>query len=292
MSKYEERSPLLSNFSMEWVKRKFPTKGRKIVMRNLDKVETMNIDRVESLVGSNKICLYVVNHQSILDYSVPMYSIIDNRMPYPRSVAGANLNNWIIRNAMADIGKWGVIWFDRNNKSPEHIKEYLRAVRQTYEEGFSVLGFPEAGRNRNIGGDPLPFKEAFFGAILRAQKKIDRPIYVVNMAVDYSNGIPEERFFEKMDRGGDSIVSDLAKYIGQDGRVTKVVKALRYFGWDSVASMRWKYLNGKGTARVNYGEPIRIDDLAGKGGKKKAAERSRDKVIDLLNEARVVRMAA
>lgn len=279
MSKYEERSPLLSDFRMEWVNRNFPRRGRQIVKRYVRGVRTLNRERVGELAGSSKLCLYVANHQTLLDYSIPMFAIIRDKLPYPRSVAGANLNTGAIRNLMVDIGKWGVIWFDRKDKSQTHVKEYLRAVRQTYEDGFSVLGFPEATRNRNVGGDPAEFKEAFFGAVLSAQRKIDRPIYVVNMAVDYDR-IPEEGYYPLIDQGG------RWPWLG----------SLRYFGWDAWASARWRYLDARRTtARVNFGVPVPITELAGSGMRKdqarNAAHNSYDAVVGLLNEARARRRA-
>lgn len=261
---------IMPPFDLNKVAEQFERKTRRWYERRaVDKTTLIHPERTAS-VPQDDSWLWVGNHQTQLDYFVPGYVALANLLPYPRMVSGNNLGHPLIRKMMFDFSQWGVIWHDRNDMSNQAKRDLLGAFEKSFAEGYSIGGFPEGTRNREIGGEPKEFAEGFFSAALWAQRRTGKPIKVVCFALDYDR-IPEEGFYDKIDSNR-----------GRFG----------YFGWDVYANLRWQYaIRHRGEVRVNIGEPIPILELAG-GEKKKSetlAHETRRIVTELLHEAKTYR---
>lgn len=258
---------LLPDFDMAWVRENLERNGENFMHSLLDRIDVLNLDRLKNSLPKNAQCLYFANHQTQLDYFVPSYIILKQGLPYPRKVAGSNLNHWFIRRFMFDIASWGILWHDRNDTSLGAMKDYLSATTRTFEEGNSVLGFPEATRNREFKGKLLDFKDGFFGAVLHARRNLGKQIYMVGIGLDYDD-IPERGYYDRIDNNG----------------------RLGYFFWDVWAHHRWKRRSFDAGVRVNFSEPVEILELASGVSRKKQATavtgEAKSIMEKLLNEAR------
>jgi glycerol-3-phosphate O-acyltransferase len=265
-----------SVIDLDWARQTYAEIGRKFIRRNIGEIRVHNLERVSSL-GRNSSCLYVANHQTALDYFVPTLVMLEHGLPFGRSVAGTNLNHWIVRTFVYDLRPWGVIWHDRNNTTGEQMRKYIEEIKRTYKESLSVLVFadsadPQGGRDRRIKGPLREFESAIFVPFLKAQRALEKDIQVVGMALDYDK-IPEQEYYKLMDnKSGPAWARNLRKY-----------------GWDTFAFLRWKYAEyNKSIARVNFSVPVPLRELASKDGKKskKLAKGAYELVKSALDEIR------
>ncbi|MBU0466194.1 MAG: 1-acyl-sn-glycerol-3-phosphate acyltransferase [Nanoarchaeota archaeon] len=229
-------------------------------------IEAMNVDRIEGLKNSDATCLYVVNHQTQLDYFVPNYFLLNEGYPYPRAIAGKNLDNLLMRNLVFDLNPFGVIWLDREN--PSGLRDYVKRVEQTFMQGDSILVFPEGQRNRRPELGLMDFKEQFFKLPLKAQEKMDRPIYVCCIGLKYEKRMEERTF--------------------ANGPLPK--NNFVYYAEDVCAFLKWRYFTKNKKVRINFSEPVKLLSLAGGGNRRqqagKISRETRGIIEGLLRETR------
>lgn len=273
----EDKNPLLPDFNLNWVRYAFRTIGKPKIRAFFDsEPEIHGLERVEDLVGSDKKCLYVFGpHRTQFDYMMPNYAILDNDLPYPRTITGINLKNPLMRFFGFNLADWGVIWKKRKDVTRSDGALYLDANLQTYLDGLSTGGWPEGAdpegaRDRSSDLRVREFPTGFFKPALRARKKIGEEIYVVPVAFNYDKR-PEDGFWEFMD----------------DGPLGKV----GYYLGDVAANLRWRFFEqDRAAPRVQFAEPVEIMELAGRGGKaevtERLAKRSREMIIGALEEIR------
>jgi len=266
-----------SEFDEIYVRRNFLAHGEIYLRKWVDELVVVDEARRVHEKNVGPPFLYLVNHQSCLDYFIPCYTILKSSLPYPRSVIGKNLDNLFVRNLMWDFKKWGGILVNRekteDKRFSEEKRKYVRALEEIFKKSESVLEFPEAGRNRSSGWGLKNFEEAFFRIVIRIQDKMfsladKKNIYVVCMALRYDK-IPERDYWERIDRNGFGSKS--------------------YYFWDLWAYTRWRYFEKqKGRAIVNFDEPVSVGELAGCGSIRERSKRFsfcvQERIEGLLNE--------
>ncbi len=269
-------------YNLAWVRQQYLRFEAEEYWRNwVDELEIRNSEKVLGLSGENQPpYLYLANHQSFLDYFVPVYAILKSELPHPRCLAGSNLNNAIFRNLVWNFSNWGVIWTPREKVGEEfnygEMKNYSHSLDLEFRNGKSVLGFAEGARNRNPERDLLDFKFPLFRIIARIQQDLIKSeiqeerkrIKAVYIAARYEN-IPEKNYWERIDKSGK--------------------KDLSYYFWDIYSYLRWRHLEKKkGKAVVAFSEPFPISDMCRTGSIRKKAENlsdfSRKKIKELLAE--------
>lgn len=271
-------NPFLPDFDLDWVKYAFRTIGKPKVKRFFDGgPEVHGLERARNLIGSDKKCLYVFGpHRTQFDYVMPNYVILDNDLPYLRTITGINLKNPLIRAFGFKLEDWGVIWKKRKGITRTDGALYLDANLKTYcEEGLSTGGWPEGAdpggaRDRSSDLRIREFPAGFFKPALRVRRKLGEPVYVVPIAFNYEKR-PEDGFWDFMDNGP----------LGKFG----------YYVGDVAANLSWRYLErDKPAPRVMVGEPSEILELAGKGARgevvERLAKRTRSLIEDALKEIR------
>ncbi|MFH1290244.1 MAG: 1-acyl-sn-glycerol-3-phosphate acyltransferase [Nanoarchaeota archaeon] len=259
---------LLSEIDQEHIWNTFNRRGLGIARRLVDRVETLNPERVSGLTCEDRI-LYAGNHQTFGDILLPHYVILMQGWPFPRSVAKRSMDKpafrWFMDKMLGfDIRKFGVLWVDNTKVGNEAFREYSRAMATNFEAGSSLLIFPEGHRYNNEDGMPGKFRRGPFAAVIGNRDEINcHPTKVVCFAGCY-NRVPESevRWAYRLGKG-----------IG-----------------DVVSPVRWQFVRNKGVARINFGEPFDFMDAAGEGGFKeragRLAQRCETEVRSLLTEAR------
>jgi glycerol-3-phosphate O-acyltransferase len=239
--------------------------------RWVDDLRVVGAEDVLRRIRGNSVLFYDWNHQTQLDYFIPNAAILNEGLPYPRTIVGDNLNHWLFKKFMWNFQKYGVLWHKRDSQNG--MRDYVQAVIQTFNEGRAVSVFPEGGRNREIRGTPNDFLEGIFRVVLKAQEHLpQREILVCSSAIDYEN-IPERGYYDKIDKKG--------------------FRSFSYFFWDLVAYRRWiKKEKKRGIATVKFGKPVPILELAGDGSMKERSRRVADKsvlkITEMLQEIRSI----
>ncbi|MDP4039972.1 MAG: lysophospholipid acyltransferase family protein [Candidatus Pacearchaeota archaeon] len=234
-------------------------KGTRYIHSLAPNLSVEGADNAKRIIGENPV-LYAVNHQSMLDYFLPLWGVLGSGLPFARAIAGSNLNNWFVRTFLFDMAPWGVIWHSKDDG--RDMRGYMKAVIDAFGRGDSVLVFPEGTRNRHPEKGLAEFKTPFFRLVVSAQDRIDkerdsREIYVCPVACNYDK-IPEDGFFERIDQPRTPI-----------GR-------MKYYFWDFWAGFRWRHFvseESKGNTIVRFGTPVALRDIAGEGNKYEKAER-------------------
>lgn len=251
-------------YDKSFMKQEMETRGDREISRLVDDVQIFGREKLFSLTGAPSV--FIFNHLSMLDYFIPMYAIMKAGF-FPRPILGTNLKHNDIKNGMLDFEKWGAIWCGRKKSTAAH-RNYFLDVKGTLANGISVLCFAEGKRNRNEFGEPEKFSEPFFRIILHAQSEAeDRDIFVVNAASAYED-IPERGRFARIDECG--------------------LQSEEYYRRDLQAFSDWMARERKSTARVNFGVPVSLSELAGEGSIRdksiRVAERTREIVTELYRE--------
>ncbi len=260
-------------FDLNYVYKLFSkAKENDLIKRYVDNL-VIFFDRIER--NENQVLVYVGNHQSVLDYFLPHYAILDIGLPYPRTIAGRNLDDFPFRQ-MLGLRKKGMIWIDKHKiNNFRYKREFITVVKGLLIRGKHILVYAEGGRNYDVDGEVKEFKRGVFDASLDAQLELDsingdREVFILPFAVCYEN-MPEREFFSRM------------------GIAKEKMDYLAYYGWDIYSYLRWRYFEkNRGTARINFGDKIPIkglvsvDDL--RRGRKSLAEFIRQEVIRLKKE--------
>lgn len=247
---------LLPEYDLEKIKQRFHSQGQQFLYSLVDNLK-VNSEKANELKNSNSPVLYVANHRTSLDYFLPIYSILHENFPYPRTVAGTNLKHWLIKKTVFDFSEWGIFWVERGGFD----RTLKKRVQEVYSQGESLLFFPEGTRNREQ--DLGNFKTGLFKLVAEAQEKMKQNRKVVCIKCEYEN-FPERDYYKKI-----------------DGH-----KRLGYYIWDAWAFLRWKYFErNKGTATIKFSKPKNLEELAEEGDSnqkvKNLAEKTREIILGM-----------
>lgn len=181
---------------------------------------------------------------------------------FPRIMAGTNLDNFFVRNLLADFNKCNVLWTDRKKMSGkrgrDYIREWERALADTIHHLDNVFHFPDAGRN---WGDGVLRK----GTNSVGQKVIESPMnpFIVPFVFDY------DEIYE-------------AKYKTKIGLFRKKGWPLRagYYWYDWRAFKNRPKQENKGNAYIWVGEPVGVLDIVGEIGPQVEKIGKKSKLLD------------
>ena len=250
---------------------RFMKEGESYLKKWVDRLEVMNVERVHN-AGKAPPYIYVCNHTSMLDYFIPSWVILNEGLPYPRSLVGSNLLNLFVKIFMWDFEKWGAIKVPRGKRveengeiklivEPREIKKYHRDNIEDLKNGNSLFVFPQGGRDSKERKERNHFKSEYFRIPLRALEKKEGGKFliddaqIVNVAAVYSV-IPEKNYWKKID----------AKGFGSKS----------YFFWDMFAYYRHTRSKEKGISTINFAEPVSLREIQGEGSLKQRANRVSD----------------
>jgi len=225
-----------------------------------------NFDKIR-----DKQVVYLSNHLSHMDYILYGYTFIKNSLPYPRFIAGVNLDFFPF-NRFFPFKNWGACFIDRKKISMngryrrEKKIEYLNgidlAIKNFLLNGDSLLQFPEGGRS--YSGEVMEkIKTGILSSILDIAK--ERELYGVDIAINYDKRV-EEGFFDRLKKAHDK---------------RNIFGKWEYYFWDFYAFfIKRPLLKNKGNAYMNFGKPYLIDFK----NKKQFADFLQNDIRKLYNE--------
>ena len=163
----------------------------------------------------NKQVLYVSNHRSHFDYLQQCYNIWSLNLPWPSTLARANV-------FIPYFGKvWencGAIKIPFNAKGGRELKYLKKIIRHTVKEGKSILDYAPSGRD--YGDIYKLFDRGAVDFTLQAARELDLEVMLMPMYINYSNSQAlEHPFFPTLNRVKGKhrnipyVVADLAAFV-------------------------------------------------------------------------------
>lgn len=228
---------------------------RQKIHKSFTMIEVSGLDKVKEIPKEASI-VYASLHKSHMDYIVSAYTIHNEGLPYPRTIAGQNLFMGVVDLAIKtfsgiDLSKGGAISFKRTNNAGQNRKTILQ-TKQILEDGLSLLVYPEYDSllkktGRSYDGLAKDFSPLFFEGVKRAS--YSTPIFVVPMSVTYDYN-PETLFYESLFNSKKlSLSKSLFSFIGGLKNKYNEIEFFRRGLFDC----------GDGRVYVNFDKPFRVD---------------------------------
>lgn len=224
------------------------------VFNFVDEIDVSGEEHFPELIG--KQAAYFFNHKSHFDYALLAYLFWKNNLPYPRFVAGKNLDSWFMRRffnlCRIDLEMLGAFFVDRSKMSlrvnnAKDVVKYGRKVQEDFKwllnRGESFLVFPEGGRNysNNLFGQ---IKLGGINWVFETQEK-NPELMIVPGTVNYDKVI-EQDFFSRLEKA-----KNKGTFLGN----------MEYYFWDIFAFASRYFEKEKGTAYFNFGKPVMLKEF-------------------------------
>ncbi len=199
-----------------------------------DGVTVHHLDGLKQVAPGHEI-IYVPCHRSHIDYLLLSYLLYVNGIVPPHIAAGVNLNLPVVGPLLR---RGGAFFLRRSFKSNAlYSAVFSEYVASLIERGVSIEYFIEGGRSRS--GRLLAPKVGMLAMTLRAYlRQSRRPVIFQPVYIGY----------EKLMEGK----AHFAELSGRPKEKESLLGLLRAFG-----VLRHRY----GKVAVNFGEPIRLDDV-------------------------------
>jgi 1-acyl-sn-glycerol-3-phosphate acyltransferase len=223
----------------------------------------------------DKQVVYISNHISMSDFLIEAYFLWKEKLPFPRIIAGENLNYGFFRDFWK---KCGAISVDRN--APRTNREYWRTydnyVSECLVSGENLLNYPEGGRNKKE--DLGKFKTGTFGQIVKATET-GKDIFILPMHISYDKN-PDHLFLD----AAWAFKSKRDEALKKDKKLKVKIFNSVYFGLD-FASYLYRILieRDKGACYLSFGQSFSVNDFLQSGGNKRTlATKTRDEIMKLV----------
>ncbi len=199
-----------------------------------DGVTVHHLDGLKQVAPGHEI-IYVPCHRSHIDYLLLSYLLYQNGIVPPHIAAGVNLNLPLVGPILR---RGGAFFLRRSFKANAlYSAVFSEYVASLIERGVSIEYFIEGGRSRS--GRLLAPKAGMLAMTLRAYlRQSRRPVIFQPVYIGY----------EKLMEGK----AHFAELSGRPKEKESLLGLLRAFG-----VLRHRY----GKVAVNFGEPIRLDDV-------------------------------
>jgi glycerol-3-phosphate O-acyltransferase len=206
--------------------------------RIYDGVTIHHLEHLKAVAPGNEI-IYVPCHRSHMDYLLLSYLLYQQGIVPPHIAAGDNLNMPVIGSILRRGGAFFLRRSIRGNAL--YAAVFSEYVAQLVGEGFSIEYFIEGGRSRT--GRLLAPKGGMLAMTVRAYLRAPRrPVVFVPVYIGYEKLIEGESYLDEL--------------TGQPKKKESIWGLIRGVG----EILRSHY----GKVTVNFGEPVRMDEVLAK----------------------------
>jgi 1-acyl-sn-glycerol-3-phosphate acyltransferase len=227
-------------------------------------IEGPSID-VPTLMDS--MVMAVSTHRSHTDYFLFGLILYNMGVKYVRIAAGDNLTSFpVLGKKFRSFGAFSIQRDSAFRRS--YVRQLASDVAAMLEDNEPVLLFPEGGRSYR--GNMMEIKGGVLVSALIAQtRNPEKSVYLFPAAVSYEH-LPELPYFGMLNRG-----KQMRKK--ENGFFKRLAGSVLYFGADIAAYLLF-YFGGwmgikHGEAYVDYGSPLRVNDIVDVKAKFQASAR-------------------